>query len=302
MSQADSDGTAGQRGIALVGVLWLTLVLSVIAAGSLQNARTETELVRNGLETAKARAAADAAVQRAILAVTALEPEAGWPRDGTPVSWSFGGTEIQITIQDEAGKIDLNQASPLLLKGLFIAVGLDNDAAVSLADAIADFRDPNDLRRLNGAEDEDYLRAGYPRGAKDAPFERVAELRRVFGMAPVVFDAVASAVTVYSGRAAFDPQSASRVALLAVPDSDPEAVEDFIEKRAQPGRSDQRRGGILQPSIGSTAFFSGAGTGRVFGIRAEAQRTGGVRFVRSAVVRKSSLAGAPFKLETWRQE
>lgn len=299
MSQAETDPTADQRGIALVGVLWLLLVLSVIAAGSLRNTRTEIDLVRNGLEIAEARAAADAAVQRAVLAVTASEPEAGWPRDGTAVTWRFGGSEIRIAIQDEAGKIDLNQASPLLLKGLFLAAGVEDEAAVSLAAAVADFRDQNDLRRLNGAEDKDYLQAGYPRGAKDSPFARIAELRQVFGMSPEVFGSVASAVTVYSGRAAFDPQTASRIALLAVPDSDPIAVDNFLEERARLSRGGSLSGQVLQPPSVATGVYSSDGVGRVFGVRAEARRTSGVRFVRTAVVRKSSLAGAPFKLEQW---
>ena len=49
-------------------------------------------------------------------------------------------------------------------------------------DAIADFRDPDDLRRLNGAEDADYQSAGLKHGAKDGPFKAIEELQQVLGV------------------------------------------------------------------------------------------------------------------------
>ena len=78
-----------------------------------------------------------------------------------------------MSIQDEDGKIDLNAAPDELLRGLFVSAGLDEDAGAALVDAIVDFRDEDDLTRLNGAEDRDYADAGLPYGAKDAPFEAV---------------------------------------------------------------------------------------------------------------------------------
>ena len=38
------------------------------------------------------------------------------------------------------------------------------------------------MRLLNGAEDEDYLAAGFLDGAKDGPLEAVEELQQVMGM------------------------------------------------------------------------------------------------------------------------
>ena len=303
MLRSGIDRESGERGLALVAVLWLLLVLSVIASGTLRNTRTETNLVRNGLETSKVRALADAAVQRAILSLTASELEPGWPRDGTPVVWYFGGSEVRISIQDEAGKIDLNQAPPRLLKGLFLAVDLKEGPAAALADAVADFRDANDLRRLNGAEDADYRQAGVQRGAKDAPFERIGELRQVFGMSPALFKRVENSVTVFSGRAEIDPVTAPRTALLAIFDQDPETVDGYLAKRARfLGDSNQSRSALLASSPGAVDLISDAASGRVFRIQAEALSTKGTRFLRSAVVRLSSLAGAPFKLEQWGQD
>lgn len=302
MPRPGIDRATEQRGIALVAVLWLLLVLSIIAAGTLRNTLTETDLVRNGLEASKARVVADAAVQRAILALTASELEPGWPRDGTPVVWSFRGWDVRISVQDEAGKIDLNHAPPRLLRGLFLAAGLEETPATALADAVVDYRDANDLRRLNGAEDADYRQAGYPRGAKDAPFERIGELRRVFGMSRAIFERVEPAVTVYTNRATIDPQTAPRLALLAVPGSDLIAVDRYIVRRARLSVNNGISNRTLAPPIAANGFFSSDGNSNVFMIRAEALRASGARFVRSAVVRLTSLAGTPFKLERWKQD
>ncbi len=50
------------RGIALVAVLWVLVLLSVMAAGFLRDTSVETQVARNLLDNAEARALADAGV------------------------------------------------------------------------------------------------------------------------------------------------------------------------------------------------------------------------------------------------
>jgi hypothetical protein len=105
-----------------------------------------------------------------------------WRADGTVYAWRFGGGTLRAAIQSEAGKIDLNAADEGLLRGLFLGAlwtgpdgepqGLDETRAAALVDALRDFADPDQLTRLNGAEDRNYRAAGLPWGAKDAAFER----------------------------------------------------------------------------------------------------------------------------------
>ena len=284
------------KGIALIAVLWGLLLLSLIAAGVLNGARSEAQLTRSALEAAKARALADAGVRRAILALSGPEIEAGWRRDGTPVAWPFGEGEVSISIRDEAGKVDLNRAPVRLLKGLFAAAGLDARDAAALADAVADFRDDNDLKRLNGAEDRDYRAAGRERGAKDAPFDRIEELRQVLGMTPALFARVRHAVTVHARRARIDPQSAPRLALLAASDRDPDAVEVFLERRAAEGG--EAEVGVLDVSASPDLLSSGRPS-KTFGIRAEARTAAGTVFVRRAVVRIRRNTGRMARIESW---
>jgi len=119
-----------------------------------------------------------------------------------------------------------------LLNGLFRAVGVADEAAAALADAVMDWRDADRLRRLNGAEDADYAAAGLAYGAKDARFESVAELRMVLGMTPAIFAAVRDAVTVHHRHAWVNPAVASRPVLLAMPGVAPGSVEAYLQARA----------------------------------------------------------------------
>ncbi len=110
---------------------------------------------------------------------------------GTP-----SGGEVRFAIRDEGGKVDLNQAPDILLRELFVAVGVDPERGEQLAQAIADFRDEDSDKRPNGAEERDYASAGLAYGPKNQPFELVDELTYVLGMTPELYRRVAPLLTV----------------------------------------------------------------------------------------------------------
>ena len=221
-----------------------------------------------------------------------------WRTDGTVYLWPFGGGWVSVSIQDEDGKIDLNAAADELLRGLFLSVGLDEDASAALVDAIVDFRDEDDLHRLNGAEDRDYADAGLPYGAKDAPFEAVEELQQVLGMTRRIYQRVAPALTVHSGRRGIDPRVAPREALLALRGIGSEEVESLLAAREE---------GETENLPGAQGHET-ASRERMFTIRAEAEAESGAVFVREAVVepigaRHAAFPGSKdlFRIRAWRQ-
>ena len=296
------------RGIALVVVLWGVTLLAVVAASFTTTTRTETKLARNLLDNAKAWALADAGVHRAVLALLnqksekleGLLPagEGNWWLDRAPRRFRFGDGVAIVSVQDEGGKIDLNRAPDDLLRGLFRSFGLDEDKANALVDAIADFRDADDSRRLNGAEDDDYRAAGLSWGTKDRPFEAVEELARVFGMTPRLYRAVAAFLTVHSARGKIDLMSAPREVLLAVPGVDPNEVDALLAARAAIEGPIGRE--PLPLLTGARGYFSLSGR-RVFTVRSEAHTESGAVFIREAVVRLTRDPEKPFRFLAWRQ-
>ena len=174
------------------------------------------------------------------------------------------------------------------------AVGLDDRQADALVDAIRDFADEDDLRRLNGAEDRDYEDAGRPWGAKDAPFGVVEELQQVLGMTRMLYELIAPALTVYTGSRGIDPKSAPRQVLLALPGSDATAVDAYLAAR---GAAPEGAG----PALLGAEGFAARSRQRVYTVRAEANLESGAVFVREAVVSLAGNAQQPFKVLVWRQ-
>ncbi len=227
-----------------------------------------------------------------------------WAADGTPNAWAFGGAEVEVSIQDEGGKVDINTASDDLLRALLVSVewtdldgavnSLDQAGADALVDAIVDFRDPDDLRRLNGAEDDDYAAAGYRWDAKDAPFEAVAELHRVFGMTAALYAQLEPLVTVYSGQPGVDPRTAPPGVLRALPGYDEVALEAVLA-----GRREVAAGGTASAAPQTPASFKSGSRRNVVTIRAVAATPGGAVFIRKAVVGLAGSRQKPFHIYSW---
>src|SRR5438105_6684506 len=175
-----------QRGIALILVLWLTILLTVIGGSFAYGMRNEALAARNSLSLAQARALADGAIYRTVFELMRPRMLADvWSADGTLHVWDENGSRVAVNALDESGKIDLNTAPDGLIKGLLqTAAELDADTAARLIDVIDDWKDIDDLRRPNGAEAPDYQAAGLSYKPANAPFESIAELPRVLGMTP----------------------------------------------------------------------------------------------------------------------
>jgi general secretion pathway protein K len=274
-----------QRGIALVAVLWVVAILALVAAVFMREARTEIALTRNLAEEAKAEALAEAGVNRAILILLGLDETIPWRVDGTVFAFDYNGGTVQVALQDEGGKIDLNRAGDAVLQGLFTSVGVGQDAAQHLVDAIADFRDADGLRHLNGAEDAEYARAGLPYDAKDAPFAATEELMQVFGMTPELYARVAPYVTVYSPRRDVNLATAPAAVLGALPYLSPDRVRAILEQRAaEAGSGSRRRFRVIAVTV-----------------LVEATTAEGGKVMREVVLRRSGSGARPFDIVKWRR-
>jgi len=205
------------RGAALLLVLWLVALLTALIGAFALTAKTEGlqgRVLHRGLI---AREAARAGIEYAITRTTEGDPARQWLPDGRPYTWEYGDARVEISLVDENGKIDLNQADPALLTAFFQVLGLDQEQAARLSSAILDWRDPDSLTQANGGgEDDDYAAAERPYGAKDASFESVAELEQVLGMTPELYARAAPHLTVYSGRTRPDPAFATTEVLQAM--------------------------------------------------------------------------------------
>jgi general secretion pathway protein K len=163
-----------------------------------------------------------------------------------------------ISVKDEGARIDLNQAPPELLSGIFRAVGVERKLADSYAAKIVDWRDPDDKTSPNGGAEKDaYRGAGRVDGPRNGPFLHVGELALVMGIPARVSAAVAPYVTVASGRETINPMIADPPVLLALPGANPDRVQNFLSERIRPGAIFER----LISRLGSVQDFVGEDTG-----------------------------------------
>lgn len=222
-------GECDQLGVALLGVLWVLVLLSLIALNISATSRLELKLAANLVEAAAVRQTTDAGINWALWSI--LQPNTGdWLADGSERTLELDNIAVRVAIADEHGKIDLNKAHPLLLQGLFLAVGVDEKQALSLADAIQDWRDTDQLKRMYGAESEEYLAAGLPEPG-NRPFEQLDELLQVLGMTPELYARVKPALTIHSQLMAINPLVAPRLVLLALPGISEASADQYIEDR-----------------------------------------------------------------------
>ena len=285
-----------QSGIALVLVLWMLALLSVIAGSLVFSWRTELLMARNLTSLAQAEALADAGVHKAIheLAQSQTDPQR-WKGDGLTRLWIFQGAKLRVTILDESAKVNINAAPAVLLKGLFRAVGVAEADADALADAVADWRDADDLRNLHGAEKADYAAAGKDYGPANALFETTEELRQVLGMNDDLFHKLESLVTVYSRQSGINTAVARREVLLALPGTTPEQVDIFLGQRQT-----LLEQGLPAPVFPGIQPLSSGATGSVFSIQVEVVLSDNVRFFREAVVRLTGNIKEPVMVLAWR--
>lgn len=205
------------RGAALLLVLWLITLLAALVGAFALTARIEQQQGRVLYRGVAADQAARAGLEYALTRLAMDDPALQWQPDGRPYAWRFHDVAVDVRIVDETGKVDLNAADGTLIAALLQASGAEPDMALQVAGAIVDWRDGDDFVQITGgAEAADYASAGRPYGAKNAPFESVAEVEQVLGMTPALFEAVSPYLTIYSRLPSPDPQFAAAPVLQAM--------------------------------------------------------------------------------------
>lgn len=290
-------GHRAQRGVALIIVFWVVTLLLVIAGSFVQTMRTEVNVVGNSLATIKVEALADAALQRAIYEqYKPANIEGRWNTDGSSREWVYRDTTITITMQDETGKVDINRANDGLLRGLLLSQGVTEEEALKLVDAIGDWRDTDNNRRLRGAEAAEYTAAGLRYGPANGLFQSTEELKLVLGMTPELFVRLAPLITVYSAQPGINEQVATREVLRALPNVSEEQIDEYLARRDLARANRQPI-----PNFPQNIFRSPSNNQTPVRIRTEAQLPEGPRFVREVVVRRYADPKRPYAFLSWKE-
>lgn len=237
---------ARQRGVALLVVLWACTLLAIMLGGYAVLARTEALQARYQANSTRAHYAAEAGVMEAIQHLADPRPQQRWIADGRSYTFDYDGARLNVSVVDESGKVDLNAASPQVLQGLFKAAGMNMGDAQTLAQRVVDWRSFGTGSGEASPSDAAYAAAGLPYRPRHGPFASIEELRMVLGMPSAIYQAVASQVTLWSGREAPDPTTAPPLALASIPGMSAAQMQQVQQARRalDPGRGLVPSGGV----------------------------------------------------------
>jgi general secretion pathway protein K len=107
--------------------------------------------------------------------------EGGWQEE------ALGHGTFRVRWIDEGGKININRANEETLRRVFTNLGVEDSLKAVLVDSIMDWRDPDDLHRTSGAENEYYRSLNPSYTAKNGLFDTVEDLLWVRGVTAELF-------------------------------------------------------------------------------------------------------------------
>ena len=257
---------SGERGFALILVIWGLGLISLIALTVITVGRHRNLLIANLIENAEAEALAEAGVNlRRLELRAAFSSDAPntlpFPTNGEPQLCTMPqGALAALAVEDEGGKADLSTASPQLMSALLRGFGAVAEEADRVAGAIADFSRPPTNAVLGDIAFLAYAQDGRAYGPKAGQFETVLELDQVIGMRPELLQAVLPYVTVHSRTPGVDRASPRLALLAALAGFEPAGSRNSKVPRAT-GRGNASRRTLTVPLALDQSQFSGSSRG-----------------------------------------
>ncbi|MBZ0155399.1 MAG: general secretion pathway protein GspK [Alphaproteobacteria bacterium] len=283
-------GGNGERGIVLIMVMWVLTVLMVVVLSFSYMLRTEAHATLSFKEGMEQKFLAEAGIERGIVeilyrksgSIAQEEKDAtAWKIDGTVYTAEMKEGSFRVRILNESGKVDINSAHELLIRGLIAALGTQGEELDTVVDSLMDWKDNDNLHRLYGAEDEYYLSLPGPYKAKNANFESLEEMMLVKGVTPDLLygngdrKGLLQFITLNSGSSAININAAPREVLLAVPGMTAEMADAVLEYRASKEiKSVQEIKDLLGEQYNAMSPYLNTGEGNAYTVEAEGLKEG----------------------------
>jgi type II secretory pathway component PulK len=169
---------------------------------------------------------------------------------------AFAEARYSLRLRDTGAALNLNTANAETLRNFF-AQGLRVDYADAdhLAQAILDWRDEDEIPRIDGGEREQYIDENLPVLPPNREFAELSELRHVRGMTQELYE-LASPYLTLIGSGRINVNAAPEPVLLALPGMTPAAAQELIRLRESgyvPRSGNELRALLPYMSRGATA-------------------------------------------------
>jgi general secretion pathway protein K len=186
-----------EHGAAIVFVLWMSVLLAVLLAGTAALVQTQLRMVSSRRDAfvrdESLMSALDiVAFDTALVGRTYIS--------SLPRTVDINGFSVSVRLAPTHARLDINMANDEDWVSLFTFLGESDAASERLAEQILDWRDGDTQSRENGAEAEDYP-AGGGKQPGNRPFFSVGELIQVRDMTAQRLACLSPYVTVFGGTA-----------------------------------------------------------------------------------------------------
>ena len=221
-----------QRGVALVLVMWLIAALTLVVVGATQWIRSDNRLNRALIDQAQQRSQAKGMVFLLMRDMEAASRAGVYSGRGLfEAEYQVGSDLFKLEARSITGLINLNRAPEELLVLLFRqALDLDSQEATAMAHRFLDWREPSELKRLQGADLGDYQAAGLTFGPRGSRFLVIEDIMQVLGVTLEDYEKLKDLVTVLPTTAfGVNPAAAPAGVLKVLSTGDERLFDQLIE-------------------------------------------------------------------------
>lgn len=236
-----------EKGIALLMTLWVLVLLLVMGMNFTLSIRHGSASTRNLKEETLAYYSAISAYEETIgYLLSDKDPAVDfidensifWPDSERAISGKkeYGSAIVDIKITDEESKFNINILNEDILRKLFAYAKIPEDAIQELIDSLSDWKDPNDLHHLSGAESDYYMTLTTPYKAKNGFLDTPEELLLIKGFKPEYLygsekiSALYPLITTHSKAININTASKETLGLVGLSDAD---IENIMKQRTK---------------------------------------------------------------------
>lgn len=181
-----------KRGIALIQVLIISIILMMLGIFIQQAVKQQVNLAYQVQDSFKLRLHLEKAESEIFAALLSHRRYRDIKSENEVVKkWNFFNEPfainnvVTVKIQDLSSLVNLNFTNTELLRQLLNDLEYEENDSRILIDSLADWKDKDDLKHLNGFEKVDYKKEGYPRNGY---LQSTLELTQIAGAQKIPLD------------------------------------------------------------------------------------------------------------------
>ncbi len=247
-----------QRGVILIIVLWFIVIVSVLVATLASETRLSAKTVfhnKIGLQTwSDTLTALRLAEMELFILRMPMHPDneemqkplserinRAYRFNGQEIDLSYPAPKtVKVRIYDHSGRINLKRLSQHRFRELLKKIAgfgeTEEDAQKlnELMDAWEDWKDSDDMKRANGAEEDEYKELEQPYKPRNGQIETLEEVLLIKGFDEVFKNVnLNTAFTVYGNKTSINPNLATREALAMIPGLTGNVINAILSQRRE---------------------------------------------------------------------